>query len=156
MNTPDRKFLLAHPAHFVALGFGAGLAPKAPGTVGTLVAFPLYALLAGSPFFWLWALAFLLLGVWVCEVAGRNLGVPDHGGIVWDEVAAFLCVLPFAPQTLPGFVLAFALFRLFDIWKPFPIGWCDARVKGGLGVMLDDVLAAVYAVLALWGLSSWW
>jgi phosphatidylglycerophosphatase A len=149
MNTPDLNFLRAHPAHFVALGFGAGLSPKAPGTVGTLVAFPLYALLSGAPFFWLWVAAFLLLGVWVCDVAGRNLGVPDHGGIVWDEVAAFLCVLPFAEASLAGFALAFALFRLFDIWKPFPIGWLDARIKGGLGVMLDDVLAAVYAIAVL-------
>lgn len=155
MTTPNRQFLLAHPAHFVALGFGAGLAPKAPGTVGTLVAFPLYALLAGAPFFWLWMLAFLLLGIWACEVAGRNLGVPDHGGIVWDEVVAFLCVLPFAPQSLVGFALAFALFRLFDIWKPFPIGWLDARIKGGLGVMLDDLLAAVYAIVVLWGIATW-
>lgn len=149
------KFLFAHPAHFLALGFGAGLAPKAPGTVGTLVAFPLYWLLAENPFFWVWIAVFLAVGVWACGVAGRNLGVHDHGGLVWDEVAAFLMVLPFAPPSLPGFVLAFALFRLFDIWKPFPIGWLDARVPGGLGVMLDDVLAAGYAILCLMGLSQW-
>ncbi|MCP5279249.1 MAG: phosphatidylglycerophosphatase A [Thiobacillus sp.] len=151
----DRPFLLAHPAHFLALGFGAGLSPKAPGTVGTLVAFPLFWLLLESPFFWGWVALFLAVGIWACGVTGRALGVHDHGGIVWDEVAAFLLVLPFAPLSWFGYVLAFALFRLFDIWKPFPIGWLDARVKGGLGVMLDDVLAAVYSILCLLGLQAW-
>lgn len=152
---PDLPFLLAHPAHFLALGFGAGLSPRAPGTLGTLVAFPLYWLLSASTLYWAWMLLFLALGLWVCDVAGRHLGVADHGGIVWDEVAAFLLVLPFAPQTFPGFILAFALFRLFDIWKPFPIGWLDARVQGGLGVMLDDVLAAGYSIVCLLGVRSW-
>lgn len=153
--SPDRPFLFAHPAHFIALGFGAGLSPKAPGTVGTLVAFPFYFLLADSPFFWLWAAAFMVIGVWACGVAGRALGEHDHGGLVWDEVAAFLCVLPFAPATLWGYALAFALFRLFDIWKPFPIGWFDARVKGGFGVMLDDAIAAVFAIAILLGVAAW-
>jgi phosphatidylglycerophosphatase A len=153
--TPDRAFLFAHPAHFLALGFGSGLSPKAPGTVGTLVAFPLYWLLAGHPFYWVWIAVFLAVGVWACEVTGRNLGVHDHGGMVWDEIAAFLMVLPFAPAGWFGAVLAFALFRLFDIWKPFPISWLDVRVPGGLGVMLDDVLAAVYAIVCLLGAAEW-
>ncbi len=153
--SPDRHFLFAHPAHFIALGFGTGLSPKAPGTVGTLVAFPLYFLLADSLLFWLWVGVFMAVGVWACGVAGRALGEHDHGGLVWDEVAAFLCVLPFAPETVWGYALAFALFRLFDIWKPFPIGWLDARVKGGLGVMLDDVLAAVFAIGVLFGVAQW-
>ncbi len=151
----DRQFLLAHPAHFLALGFGAGLSPKAPGTMGTLVAFPLFWLLLESPLYWVWAVLALVVGVWACGVTGRALGVHDHGGIVWDEVAAFLLVLPVAPASWFGYVLAFVLFRLFDIWKPFPIGWLDARVKGGLGVMLDDVLAAVYSIVCLLGVKAW-
>lgn len=153
--SPDRQFLLAHPAHFIALGFGAGLSPKAPGTVGTLVAFPFFGVLYGSPFYWLWVAAFLVFGVWVCGVTGRALGEHDHGGIVWDEVAAFMCVLPFAPASLWGYGSAFALFRLFDIWKPFPIGWLDRKLNGGLGVMLDDVLAAGYAMAVLFVVRTW-
>lgn len=153
--TPDRRFLLAHPAHFLAFGFGAGLVPKAPGTVGTLVAFPLYFGLASAPLYWLWVALFLALGVWACARTGRALGEHDHGGMVWDEIAAFLLVLPFAPATWWGYALAFALFRLFDICKPFPIGWLDARVRGGVGVMLDDVLAAGYAILCLVGVARW-
>lgn len=152
---PSAAFLLAHPAHFLALGFGVGLARKAPGTLGTLLGFPLFWLLSGHPLYWAWVAAFLLVGVWACGVTGRNLGVHDHGGIVWDEIAAFLVVLPFAPATPAGMIIAFALFRLFDIWKPFPIGWLDARVRGGLGVMLDDLLAAGYAVIGLLGVSAW-
>ena len=156
---PDWAFLLAHPAHFLALGFGSGLAPKAPGTAGTLAAFPLYWMLAAHPFYWLWIVAFLAVGVWACEVTGRDLGVHDHGGMVWDEIAAFLMVLPFAPVAVLGaplaLALAFALFRLFDIWKPFPIAWLDARIPGGFGVMLDDVLAAGYAIVCLLGVAAW-
>jgi len=156
---PDLAFLIAHPAHFLALGFGSGLSPKAPGTVGTLAALPLYWLLAEHPLYWLWIAAFVVVGIWACQVTGRNLGVHDHGGMVWDEIAAFLMVLPFAPVAELGgwaaYGLAFALFRLFDIWKPFPIGWLDARVPGGFGVMLDDVLAAVYAIVCLLAVAAW-
>ncbi len=153
--TPDIRFLLTHPAHFLALGFGTGLSPYAPGTVGTLVGFPLYWLLSGSPLYWAWIGLFLGVGVWASDVTGRALGVHDHGGIVWDEVAAFLMILPFAPASLAGYALAFFLFRLFDIWKPFPIGWADAHVAGGLGVMLDDVLAAGYAIGVLLVVARW-
>ncbi len=154
---PDLRFLLARPAHFLALGFGAGLAGKAPGTWGTLAAFPVYFAMALLPASAYWALAalFALAGVWICDVTGKVLGVPDHGGIVWDEIAAFLLVLPFAPAIWWGYLLAFALFRWLDIWKPFPIGWLDANVKGGLGVMLDDLLAAGYAIVVLLGVTTW-
>lgn len=152
----DWSFVRSHPAHFFAFGLGAGLAPKAPGTAGTLVAFPFYfALHALGVWYWPAVVLALLAGVWFCDVAGRALGMHDHGGIVWDEIAAFLLVLPFAPQNLMGYALAFGLFRLFDIWKPFPIRWFDHHVHGGFGVMLDDVLAAGYAVLCLMGLARW-
>ena len=148
---PDRRFLLAHPAHFIALGFGAGLAPKAPGTFGTLLGFPLFLALRPLPAWAFWlalALAFAL-GVWACERTGRDLGAADHGAMVWDEVMAFALVLAFAPATPLGWVMAFALFRLFDVTKPWPIRWLDRTVKGGLGVMLDDLAAAILAVLVL-------
>jgi phosphatidylglycerophosphatase A len=149
---PDARFLLAHPAHFIALGFGAGLAPHAPGTFGTLAALGLYWLLALAlpPI----AIAFLAIplffvGVWACDVAGRNLGIADHGAFVWDEIVAFLPLAALASGSIFLQALAFALFRLFDIWKPFPIRHFERRVKGGLGVMLDDLLAACYAYLVL-------
>jgi len=155
---PTRHFLFAHPAHFLALGFGSGLARIAPGTWGTLAALPLYFLLSAfdAPIYWSLTVLALVAGVWICDITGRNLGVHDHGGIVWDEIAAFLMVLPFAPQTGWGLLLAFLLFRLFDIWKPFPIAWFDGHLKGGFGVMFDDVLAAGYSILCLWGVSTWW
>ncbi len=145
---PDAKFLLAHPAHFIALGFGAGLAPKAPGTFGTLVAIPLYYLLALAlpPL----AIAFaaiplFFVGWWACDVTGRHLGVADHPAMVWDEIVAFLPLAAVSSASLALQALAFGLFRLFDIWKPPPIRELEKAVKGGLGVMIDDVVAAFYA-----------
>lgn len=147
------QLLFEHPAHFLGLGLGAGLSPKAPGTVGTLVGFPLFLLI--QPYSlamqWLMLGGLFLLGIYLCEVTGKAIGVSDHGGIVWDEIVAMMLVLTIVPMTLGWWVLAFLLFRLFDIWKPFPIRQCDAQVKGGLGVMLDDLLAAVYAMLCLKG-----
>ena len=156
-TSPDWRFLMRHPAHFLAFGFGTGLSPVAPGTVGTLAGFPLFFLLRGlDPIAYFIVVAVLYVaGVWFCDVAGKAVGVADHGGIVWDEIVAFLLVLPFAPPTLAGFAAAFFLFRLFDIWKPFPIRMIDDRTTGGFGVMLDDLLAAGYAIACLRGLSHW-
>jgi len=149
---PTLQQLFAHPAHFVALGFGSGLSPKAPGTFGTLAGWLLYPLVR-APFpdigFLLMLLAAFVLGVVVCERCGRALGVSDHGAIVWDEIVAIWLVLYFTPETLPWQAVAFVLFRVFDIVKPPPIRQADARIKGGLGVMLDDLIAAGYAILAL-------
>jgi phosphatidylglycerophosphatase A len=149
MPRPGIGFLLSHPAHFIALGFGTGLSPFAPGTVGTLLAFPLYYVLAQ----WLAPerlaaaiAAFFALGVWACGRTGRDLGVADHGGMNWDETVAFLGVLVFAPAGFAWQAAAFAAFRFFDIAKPPPIRSIDRSVKGGLGVMLDDVVAGAYAV----------
>ena len=149
---PDLIFILRHPAHFFAFGFGSGLAPKAPGTAGSLAAIPLYLVLAHflsqDALLAVIGLSFVA-GVWFCDVTGKALGVPDHGGMVWDEIVAMWLILIFTPQTWFWYGVAFLLFRLFDIWKPFPIRYFDQRVKGGFGVMLDDLLAAGYALAAL-------
>ncbi len=151
-NRPDWKLLFSHPAHFFSLGFGSGLSPFAPGTAGSLLAIPLFLLLAY--FLPLWPLLAVVGisfagGVWFCDVTGKALGVSDHGGIVWDEIVAMWLILAFTPPTWQWFGIAFLLFRLFDIWKPFPIRYFDQHVKGGFGVMLDDLLAAGYALVAL-------
>ncbi len=155
--SPDRHFLLRHPAHFLALGFGSGLAPKGPGTFGTLIALPLFGLLLLLPevsHLPILALLFLL-GIPLCGITGRNLGVSDHGSIVWDEIVAFMLVLEFTPKAWEWWLYAFLLFRLFDIWKPFPIRTLDRQVHGGFGVMLDDLIAAIYAIAVLKG-TQWW
>jgi phosphatidylglycerophosphatase A len=149
---PSAGFLVSHPAHFIALGFGTGLSPVAPGTVGTLLAFPLYAVLAARLPPGLVAAvvaALFALGVWACGRTGRDLGVADHPGMNWDEIIAFLGVLLLAPPGLAWQAAAFVAFRAFDIAKPPPIRHVDRTVKGGLGVMLDDVVAAFYALLVL-------
>ena len=149
---PDLRFLIAHPAHFIACGFGSGLSPKAPGTVGTLAAWALYAPLASAfsePALMALLAAGFVLGIWACERTGRDLGVSDHGSMVWDEMVPFWLVLLLTPDGFLWQALAFALFRFFDILKPPPIRWADAQVKGGLGVMLDDLLAAAYSLLVL-------
>ncbi len=144
--------MLRHPAHFIAFGFGTGLAPVAPGTCGTLLALPLYWLAAPrleAPAFLLLVAALFGLGVWACGVTGRAIGVTDHGGMVWDEVVAFLLVLFFVPATLYWQAAAFLLFRLFDILKPPPIRYYDRTFKSGFGVMLDDLVAAFYTLMVL-------
>ena len=149
---PDWRLLLSHPAHFFSLGFGSGLMPSGPGTAGTLVAFPLYWYLAprlNDYNFILLLVAAFVIGVWICDKTGRALGVEDHGGIVWDEIVAFLLVLFFTPDGIAWQILAFVLFRFFDIVKPQPIRHFDRNLHGGLGVMFDDILAAAYALLCL-------
>jgi phosphatidylglycerophosphatase A len=152
---PTLRFLVRHPAHFIALGFGAGLAPVAPGTFGTLVALPIAAVLwtyAGDAGFIATVGALFAVGVWASAVTGRDLGTPDHGAIVWDEVVAFLLVLYFVGSDGVRVAFAFLLFRLFDILKPPPIRQLDAALKSGFGVMADDILAAGYTLLvfAVW------
>ena len=160
MNEPNVKFLLSHPAHFFALGFGSGLAPKAPGTFGTLIGLPLFWLIAGFslPTQLLTIFILFVAGVYFCGFTGKNLGVADHGGIVWDEIVAIMLVLTMVPVSWFWWLVAFLLFRLFDIWKPYPICYFDAKLKNGFGVMFDDLLAAIYAMLVLkliaWSLSQ--
>jgi len=152
---PTIAFLLHHPAHFIALGAGAGLAPVAPGTFGTLLAVALALVLraySGDAAFVAAIVILFAVGAWASQVTGRNLGVPDHGAIVVDEIAAFLLVLFFVGADWTRVAFAFLIFRLFDIWKPPPIRQLDAAMKNGVGVMLDDLLAAGYTliVFAIW------
>ena len=152
---PDLAFMRPKLSRWVALGFGSGLAPKAPGTFGTLFGWVSWqmmsAWLSPSQILWLCVPAFLL-GIWACERTGHALGVHDHGAIVWDEVVAFWMLLSLTPGGWATQLAAFVLFRGFDIVKPAPIRQLDARIGNGFGVMLDDILAAGYAwlVLAVW------
>ena len=154
---PDFKFLFAHPAHLIAFGFGSGLAPKAPGTVGTLLGLPLFWLIVavapGLTNRIIMLTAAFLVGVWACGRTGRALGVADHGGMVWDEIVAYALVLLFTPSGWLWIALAFALFRLFDILKPWPIRYADTHLKTGFGVMFDDLLAAGYAIAVIKGVQ---
>jgi len=149
---PNLRFLFARPAHFLALGLGAGLAPVAPGTFGTLVAWPLFWLLQRrvEPLAFLAIVGVLyILGVGICGSTGRDLGVEDHKAIVWDEIVAFLLVLFFTPRALAWQCIAFALFRFFDAVKPGPIRYIESRFRGGFGVMVDDLAAAFFTLLTL-------
>ncbi len=149
---PTAAFVFAHPARILAFGFGAGLAPFAPGTFGTLAAYPLWwALSLVLP---QWAILVLLLplfglGVWACGITGRHLGISDHGSMVWDEVVAFILILALIPQSITWQIAAFFVFRFFDVVKPPPIRQAEMRAKGGFGVMIDDILAAGYSLLCL-------
>ena len=160
LSPSQRRALLSCPVNVLACGFGTGLVPKAQGTFGSLVAVLLWRGLYCLPL-WAYLLVIVLgfvVGVWVCDVASRALGVDDHRSLVWDEfVGQWLALLPLC---LPVcrlsevmlwwcMVAGFALFRLFDIWKPWPIGWCDRHVKGGFGVMVDDMIAGAFAALVL-------
>ena len=152
VRSPDLRFLFAHPAHLIACGFGSGLSPIAPGTFGTLFAW-LSFLTIDRWLDGLSLLAFLLiafvLGVSVCDRTGRALGVIDHGSIVWDEIVPFWMVLAIAPAGWQWQLAAFVLFRFFDITKPAPANYFDEKVKNGFGVMMDDLIAAFYTLLAL-------
>ena len=151
MEKTLNRTVLTSPVHFLAFGFGSGLSPKAPGTMGTLAAIPLYLLLMNLPLtgYLLAVLLISVAGVWICGESSRRLGVHDHGGIVWDEFAGLLLTMTAAPQGWAWIVLGFALFRLFDIWKPWPVRVADRQLHGGLGIMLDDILAGIYAWLVL-------
>lgn len=152
---PSLRFMLSHPAHFISLGFGSGLAPFAPGTFGTLLGWLLARMLMPSLGEWLFGvglIAALVIGTWAAGVTGRALGESDHGAIVWDEVLAMALIVYFLPGASLQQFWAFVLFRFFDIRKPGPVGWADRSVKGAVGVMLDDLVAAAMTlfVIALW------
>ena len=146
-----RRVALRTPSGFLALGFGSGLSRYAPGTAGTLAAIPLALLLKQLPVpaYWVALLLLFLVGVYLCGSASRMLGRHDPGNIVWDEMVGFWLTVALLPVTWAWWLAGFAIFRLFDILKPWPIRWLDRRVPGGLGIMLDDVVAALYAMLIL-------
>ncbi len=145
------RIVLSHPVHFVAFGFGTGLSPVAPGTVGTLVGFPLFWAIKGFSVEYQAAILItgFVVGIWVCDSAGKAVGEADHPGIVWDEIACFAMVLASVPFTLSWSIAAFVAFRFFDIVKLWPASWVDKNLKNGFGVMLDDLVAAAYAITIL-------
>lgn len=150
---PPLKFLLRHPAHFIACGCGSGLSPFAPGTAGTLFAWATYAplrtILPGDFSFMIALAAAFLAGIAACQVTGRHLGIVDHGAIVWDEIVPFWTVLALAPAGFLWQCFAFLVFRAFDIIKPPPARFFDEKVHNGFGVMMDDAVAAGYTLFVL-------
>lgn len=147
----NKKKILTNPVHLLAFGFGSGLAPKAPGTFGTLAAIPFYLVIQYLP---LWQYGLFLLvafavGVQLCGRTSDDLGVHDHPGIVWDEFVGYWITMFAAPQGWVWVVLGFILFRFFDVLKPWPIRWIDHKVEGGFGIMFDDVLAGIFALIGV-------
>jgi len=152
MMTLSCRAMLGNPVYGLTLGFGAGLSPRAPGTVGTLLGFPLYYLVMMPGIPWLVPVLLGILfvfGIWLCDTTARVLGEADHPAIVWDEIVAMAMVLTLTPDSLAWQVAAFAVFRFFDIVKPWPIRVVDSRMKHGFGVMLDDAIAAAFTVVVI-------
>ena len=159
---PDRatlkKVALTTPSGLLAFGFGSGLSPFAPGTMGTLVAIHfIFALKSlGTPGFWIVLLLAFLLGIWLCDRVSRKLGVHDHGGIVCDEMVGYWLSMAFVPLQWQWLLAAFVLFRFFDIVKPWPIRQLDQKVSGGFGIMIDDIVAALFTIIILAVLQYLW
>jgi phosphatidylglycerophosphatase A len=152
---PSFEDLRRRPLHMLAFGFGAGLSPSAPGTAGTLLAVPLVLVLQNLAAGWylLLTAGLFVLGVWLCGRTARDLQVHDHQGIVWDEIVGYLVAMAWAPKQWTWIISGFVLFRLFDIFKPWPIRTVDRRLRGGVGIMLDDLLAGLAAGLVLAGVE---
>lgn len=150
-NQSLAPIVLRSPIHFLAFGFGSGLAPFAPGTFGTLAAVLLYLIFQSLDLlsYSLLTAAMCIVGIWICGKSSEMLGVHDHGGIVWDEFAGYFVTMIAAPPGWIWIVIGFVLFRIFDILKPWPIKWADQHVSGGFGIMLDDIIAglASFAIL---------
>ncbi|MBT5032066.1 MAG: phosphatidylglycerophosphatase A [Proteobacteria bacterium] len=155
-NQTSANFSLRNPVHFFALGFGGGLLKPAPGTWGTLVGVLIYLLLISipTPVYVLLCVVLFVVGIWLCDIACRDAGVHDHGAIVWDEIVGFLVTMAFVPFSWPALILGFLLFRFFDILKPWPISALDRQVGGGFGVMVDDLLAGLFAGILLWAMFN--
>ena len=147
---------MTNPVNFMAFGLGTGLVPKVPGTCGSLLGLALawWTLPFGLELRLMVAIALIVSGIWLCGEAARRIGVHDHPGIVWDEIAAMYLLLLLAAPEIAAWVAAFVLFRLMDIWKPWPIRDLDHRLTGGPGIMLDDLVAALYVAVLL-GFGGW-
>jgi phosphatidylglycerophosphatase A len=147
-----------NPLHFLAFGFGSGTLPKAPGTWGSLVALPFVPLwhLLPAGGYWLLLIGLMFFGFWLCGRVADDMGVHDHEGIVWDEMVGIWITFWMAPPGWLWWLIGFAAFRVMDILKPWPISWLDRHVQGGIGIMIDDVLAGVLAWLTVQGLSFGW
>lgn len=156
MRTPPSVW--TNPWHFIAFGFGSGCLYPAPGTWGTLMGLFIYLFIQDLPLsvYSVITIFVAVFGVWLCDKSSKDIGVHDHGGMVWDEISGILITLWMAPQGLGWLVLGFLLFRFFDILKPWPISWADKHVTGGLGVMLDDWLAAIPAFVILQACAWIW
>ena len=152
------KVALRSPSGLLAFGFGSGLSPFAPGTMGTLIAVPFVFALKGleAPAFWVTLFLLFWLGVYLCDHVSQKLGVHDHGGIVWDEMVGYWLSIAFVPLQWHWLLAAFVLFRFFDIVKPWPIRELDKKVHGGFGIMIDDILAAVFTIFCLALLQRFW
>lgn len=159
ISAPDVNFktLLKNPAAFIAYGFGAGLSPKAPGTMGTLVAIPIYWLIQDwSLFAYLtFTVVAFLFGIWICQRTVDWLKQDDPGAVVWDEVVGYLVTMIAAPQGWAWIITGFVLFRIFDILKPWPVSLADKKLHGGLGIMLDDVIAGAMAAAVMVLIQLW-
>ena len=154
---PTFSQLLRNPVQLLAFGFGSGLSPKAPGTAGTVVAVLLFPLLAPLPLpvYLGVVVVATLVGFYLCGKAAEQLQVHDHPGIVWDEMVGFWLAMTAIPTSWPWLLAAFVLFRLFDIWKPWPIRQLDKKVHGGVGIMVDDLLAGLFTWVILFVVLNW-
>ncbi len=152
-RTPPPLKHLAHPWHFLSFGFGSGYSPWAPGTAGTAAAIPIFYFMANlsSQIYLLLVLAMLLLGFYVCGYTTRAMGKHDHSAIVWDEIVGYLITMFSIPHSWQWMLVGFFVFRFFDVLKPWPINVIDRRIEGGVGIMLDDVLAGVYGLMVMQG-----
>ncbi|MGF1760399.1 phosphatidylglycerophosphatase A [Photobacterium sagamiensis] len=158
MSNPKDLINLKNPWHLLATGFGSGLSPIVPGTMGTLASIPFYLLMVQLPFaaYLLITIIAAIIGITICQKTSDDMGVHDHGSIVWDEFVGFWITMAIAPVLSWQWVLTgFILFRFFDMVKPWPISWLDKHVHGGFGIMIDDILAGFMAMITLWGVGYW-
>ena len=153
MSKPSASelFNIKNPIHFLALGFGSGLSPKAPGTAGTVAAIPLFLLCSLLPLnaFIAVTVFISLIGIWICDKASKDAGVHDHGAIVWDEIAGFFVTMIAIPVSVETVLFGFVIFRILDIAKPWPISWFDKKVSGGFGIMIDDIIAGILGLVIM-------